>query len=441
MIQNCNPLIHNCTITGNSANLHGGGVYGIGCDSEFIECVISNNTCVDDGVGLAFYGSTPYIKDCIIVGNTCTGNSGEGGGFACGASSAIIEGCEIRENTSRYGGGVMFGQSYDCSIINCTISNNLAELGGGVHSGEESAEIVIDSCNIYDNIAEESGGGIFFYSAHTYITRCSIYRNQSFEGGAIYVYGTSSLIDNCTIVDNLAEERGGAIFAYSLHRSIIRNSIFADNQGTGCIGKSFHNQTRGILEFNDFSNNGVNFFNLNLPGLERIEFVNTNGDSCDRFGNIYLDPMFVDPANCDYNLQENSPCIDAGDPASPFDPDSTIADMGVHYFDQNAWNYICEEYNNGSSGLGVLSDFTLYPPYPNPFNTQTVISYQLQADSYIKLAVYDVMGREIASLVTGHSLLGYHEVVWDASDQSSGVYFVRLKAGNYNQTQKLILLK
>jgi hypothetical protein len=51
-------------------------------------------------------------------------------------------------------------------------------------------------------------------------------------------------------------------------------------------------------------------------------------------GNIDEDPLFVDPGNGNYHLQSNSPCIDAGDPASPLDPDSTVADMGAYYFHQ-----------------------------------------------------------------------------------------------------------
>ena len=54
-----------------------------------------------------------------------------------------------------------------------------------------------------------------------------------------------------------------------------------------------------------------------------------------RTGNIDLDPLFVDPENDDFHLTENSPCIDAGDPTSPLDPDGTRADMGAYYFHQS----------------------------------------------------------------------------------------------------------
>jgi hypothetical protein len=63
--------------------------------------------------------------------------------------------------------------------------------------------------------------------------------------------------------------------------------------------------------------------------------TNANEDSCDCYHNIQMNPLFLDAVNGDYHLTDNSPCIDAGDPASPLDPDGTIADMGAFYFDQS----------------------------------------------------------------------------------------------------------
>ncbi|MBL7191616.1 T9SS type A sorting domain-containing protein [bacterium] len=83
----------------------------------------------------------------------------------------------------------------------------------------------------------------------------------------------------------------------------------------------------------------------------------------------------------------------------------------------------------------------LHPAYPNPFNAKTVISFELRDASEVSLVIYDVQGREVRSLVTGHLSLGEHEVVWDAEGMSSGIYFARLQAGDFTQTQKLLLIK
>jgi beta-N-acetylhexosaminidase len=93
-----------------------------------------------------------------------------------------------------------------------------------------------------------------------------------------------------------------------------------------------------------------------------------------------------------------------------------------------------------SSLASLPSQFSL-GNYPNPFNPTTVISYQLSAISVVTLRVYDVLGREIATLVDGMQQVGTHIVRWDASRYSSGVYLYRLTTDGLVQTKKMVLLK
>lgn len=86
-------------------------------------------------------------------------------------------------------------------------------------------------------------------------------------------------------------------------------------------------------------------------------------------------------------------------------------------------------------------EFQLDQNYPNPFNPTTAISYQLSANSFVTLKVFDVLGREVATLVNGHMLAGSHQVTFDASHLSSGVYLCELRAGDYVQTRKMALTK
>jgi hypothetical protein len=79
--------------------------------------------------------------------------------------------------------------------------------------------------------------------------------------------------------------------------------------------------------------------------------------------------------------------------------------------------------------------------YPNPFNPATTINFSLANDSKVSLVVYDVMGREVANLVNGEMVKGSHKVSFDASRLVSGVYYYNLKAGNVNQTKKMMLIK
>jgi hypothetical protein len=90
---------------------------------------------------------------------------------------------------------------------------------------------------------------------------------------------------------------------------------------------------------------------------------------------------------------------------------------------------------------GIPRRFALEQNYPNPFNPTTAISYQLPAFSRVVLKVYNVLGREVATLVNEKEEAGKHSVTWNASSIPSGVYFYRLQAGAYSETKKLVLLK
>ena len=80
--------------------------------------------------------------------------------------------------------------------------------------------------------------------------------------------------------------------------------------------------------------------------------------------------------------------------------------------------------------------------YPNPFNPATTINYDLAADGYVSILVYDALGREVATLFSGDQVSGTnHQVTWNAADQASGAYFLRMTAGSYTNTQKLMLVK
>ncbi len=85
--------------------------------------------------------------------------------------------------------------------------------------------------------------------------------------------------------------------------------------------------------------------------------------------------------------------------------------------------------------------FSLSQNYPNPFNPKTVISFQLAVNSFASLKVYDLLGREVATLVNEQLQPGTYEVDWDGSGFASGVYYYKLSAGDYTETRKMVLIK
>ena len=107
-------------------------------------------------------------------------------------------------------------------------------------------------------------------------------------------------------------------------------------------------------------------------------------------------------------------------------------------------------HNNNIGGVATVTTvrtenvpggFTLSQNYPNPFNPTTMINYQLPTSSIVTLKVYDVIGREAATLVNEMKEAGSYSVQFNASHLSSGIYFYSIKAGNYTATKKLTLLK
>ncbi|HCY76856.1 MAG TPA: hypothetical protein DHV28_13120 [Ignavibacteriales bacterium] len=89
----------------------------------------------------------------------------------------------------------------------------------------------------------------------------------------------------------------------------------------------------------------------------------------------------------------------------------------------------------------IPSEIKLYPNYPNPFNPGTKISYSINSNQFISIIIFDVLGKEIETLVNEEKPMGSYELNWNAANLTSGVYFYQLRAGNFVETRKMILLK
>jgi hypothetical protein len=90
---------------------------------------------------------------------------------------------------------------------------------------------------------------------------------------------------------------------------------------------------------------------------------------------------------------------------------------------------------------GIPTEYELRQNFPNPFNPSTSIRYGLPHKSAVLLTVFNTVGQQVAILVQGEQEAGYHEVRFDASNLSTGVYLCRLTAGSFVQTRKLLLLR
>jgi len=274
---NSSPVIDHCNLSGNFAWHSGGAIYCNQSSAIITNNLIANN---DVGAGPGAYGGAIYCYDCQtqIIGNTIVGNNAYGGGYYSEA----------------HGGGIYLAYSDDI------ISGNLI-----------ASNLVQADAYYADDV---SGGGIYMWYGEPHILNNTIVSNSA------------KLYTTPTIGGGIALDPGNL-------DTYIGNNIVTQNIGGGIYFSQFSQNCK--VRYNDISSNDTNFQGEGIPsGLGTIVTVNANGDPCDITYNILLDPQFVNFAAGDYNLQTSSPCVDAGNIASPYDPDGTIADQGTYFFDQ-----------------------------------------------------------------------------------------------------------
>jgi hypothetical protein len=94
-----------------------------------------------------------------------------------------------------------------------------------------------------------------------------------------------------------------------------------------------------------------------------------------------------------------------------------------------------------SPNLNIPLSFSLDQNYPNPFNPRTRIRYQIPSGSDVELAIFNLLGQQVASLVNEHQPPGEYQVDWDAKRLAAGIYYYRLIAGTYLQVKKMVLVR
>lgn len=282
-------------------------------------------------------------RNSIVDGFTITrGYVGRGGGIYCLDSSPTITNCTIINNTAGVDGGGIFCENGDPTLVNCTFSNNSAEGdGGGMCILMGCREI--SNCVIVGNTCGRYGGGIFCTLENS-IKNCAISCNVAGEdGGGIYNWSGSSVISNCTIVANTAGISAGGVLNINADSPLINCILWAnaDSTGTGEFAQ-IQGPTRDV---------SYSCIQDDDPNDEYIPFGGEEN------GNIDDNPMFVRDPNDggdgwgtgdnddfgDSHLQNNSPCINTGDPYLPIEPNSVdidgqprvvgfIVDMGADEF-------------------------------------------------------------------------------------------------------------
>jgi hypothetical protein len=246
---------------------------------------------------------------------------------------------------------------------------------------------------------------------------------------------------NCTFVNN-SSGFGGGLDIRSGGKVSVMNSIFWYNTNQQiCITTTDNRISSLTLNYCDIQN-----------GLDSIS-VDTSSVFNWGDGNMDANPLFVHPAGANFHLQDGSPCIGAGVdslevsgkwficPPSDLEgnprpnPAGSMPDMGAYESPLALPTTISFEGNR------IPDKFALYQNYPNPFNPVTRIRFDLPRSQDVQLVVYDILGRQVAILANEKMVAGTHEFQWHAEKIPSGIYFYRISAGDFVQTNKMILLK
>ncbi len=301
------------------------------------------------------------------------------------------------------------------TITNCMFyENSTATQKGPAINVLNSDDVEISWNKIANNTSTSLTGGISLDNSSPLITRNIIVNNEANFAGAFSLKNASSPdIINTTIANNLSN--WAAFYMFSDSNPIIENCIIISTQDV--------------------------FINFSCAPI--VSYTDLSG-GYNGTGNIDVDPLFVNPTAgdgptydglaADWSLQETSPCIDAGNPASPLDPDGTIADMGALYYHQQV------------SVDDPHAQDMLIQNYPNPFVHETTISYSLSAGTENgSIMIYNIKG-ELVKQFEIDPTNDEHTVSWNGLDKSgnavaNGIYFYKLKTETLERTQKMILMK
>lgn len=167
--------------------------------------------------------------------------------------------------------------------------------------------------------------------------------------------------------------------------------------------------------------------------------------ACDAEGKIYFGSTLGTYYYCyanDGSQMWNIPLNGySADKAPAFGPDGTLY-IGVNNGDQKlSMIAVGQKLSSVEKDNGTLASFELSQNYPNPFNPLTVINYSLPGAAYVTLKIYDLLGKEAASIVNEYKSSGRYSVQFDASNLPSGTYIYELRANDFIKTSKMMLLK
>lgn len=279
------------------------------------------------------------------------------------------------------------------SFFGDSVSLRNSDFGGGV---AVTGAANIDSCRFdafFDIISNR----------HVEVRHSLIFNGLDLRGESRHVS-----VSNCTIISG---SRPGILIEWGVIPTIVNNIIAFNRVGV-------QNNTPNDLT--------VSY--CDLFGNDSGDVVNADlGEGC-----ITSNALFMSYRGEDFRLRMGSPCIDAGDPDSPRDPDGSRADIGAFAIDHRL--------DVAESAVFVPSQMEL-AAYPNPFNSTTFVSFQVAVPGLVRVNLFDISGRMVRGWSVGDVQPGSGRFIVDGSGLTTGRYYLTLAQNGKQVTTPLTLVK
>jgi hypothetical protein len=402
-------------------------------------------------------GDTSFISNTVIDGSQPTNpDNGSVVYFISGEKSlAELNGFTITGgsgtwfwawgNTSQTHGGGILCRNSSPHLLNLVVKGNVAESSNGAgiccldNSNPLIENVIVTENDGRGNAStNDASAGILCAGSSPILKRVKIFNNTGLMSGGMYCNeGSNPVLINVTI-------SGNRIFG----------SDWFDDLAEFCVWQGSNPILVNTIIWNDEINeilirdpeSSVTITHSDIQGGSDGIISNDEENVQWLDGNMSEDPRFCDAANGDFSLLEGSCCIDAGIQDTFLLLNNSIYGIYIppmSYVD-DAPDIGASEYDPATIVNFPVSsplEFALYQNYPNPFNPLTKIEFAIREPGQVKIEVYNTLGQWIVTLLDKQINRGQHQIEFNGSDLSSGMYFYRIEAGEFQDVKKMILLR
>jgi hypothetical protein len=406
--------------------------------STFTNCSATGNVTANSIAGGLVGYNTPRstISECYATGNVTVSSSGEAAGGLVGYN---YQDCPINKS---YSTGTVTGGGYDTggligyNYTNCTITNCYST---GSVSG-----------------SWEVGGLIGYnYSPVSYCYSTGAVSGTNYVGGLIG-FNTSSTVTGGLWDTGTSGQSTSAAGTPESDSAMKVEATFTnagwDFTSTWAINSGVNGGYPYLMNVTDHS---LPVQATDFLAISNVGSVTLSWDTQSEVNNAGFNVLREDPNTSSFKLIASYMTDDSlqglGTSSTgrnyDFTDDHVVSGTTYQYKIQSiSTNGTTKDLSTISVTVDVPKTYALYQNYPNPFNPSTIINYQLPMNSQVTLKVYDVLGREVATLVDGQQNAGVYKVSFDGSRFASGVYFYRITAVGNNghkfvSIKKLVLMK